>query len=137
MPRPSRKGMSQAQVLLLHGVRSGLEDAVCKNLKDRGVEYEYESIKLKYTRPAKEHIYTPDVLLPNGVILELKGRFTAEDRQKMLLVKKSHPDLDIRFVFSNSRTKINKGSKTTYADWCLKHGFLFCDKIVPDEWIKQ
>jgi hypothetical protein len=137
MPKPSRKGMTQAQVLLMHGVRSGLEESVCKDLQSRGVSYEYETLKLKYTRPAKEHTYTPDILLPNNVILELKGRLTAEDRKKMLLVKKDNPDLDIRFVFSNSRTKINKNSKTTYADWAAKNGFPFCDKTVPDDWITE
>lgn len=136
MPKPSRKGMTQAQVLLLHGVRSGLEDKVCQDLKNRGVEYEYESIKLKYTRPASEHTYTPDIVLPNKVILELKGRLTVQDRQKMILVKKQHPDLDIRFVFQNSKTKISKGSKTTYADWCVKNSFPYCDKQVPDDWLK-
>lgn len=134
--KPSRKGMTQQQVLLLHGVRSGLEDKVCQDLKNRGVEYEYESVKLRYTRPASEHTYTPDIVLPNKVILELKGRLTVQDRQKMILVKKQHSDLDIRFVFSNSRTKISKGSKTTYADWCIKNGFPYCDKIVPEDWLK-
>lgn len=136
MVAPRKKGMTQEQVLLLHGVRSGLEDKVCQDLKSRGVKYEYESIKLKYTRPQSEHTYTPDIVLPNNVILELKGRLTVQDRQKMLLVKKQHPDLDIRFVFQNSKTKLIKGSKTTYAMWSEKSGFPYCDKQVPDEWLK-
>ncbi len=134
--RKPRKGMTQQQVLLLHGVRSGLEEKICQDLSARGVKYEYESVKLRYTRPASEHTYTPDIVLPNEVILELKGRLTVQDRQKMILVKKQHPDLDIRFVFSNSKTKISKGSKTTYADWCVKNGFPFVDKQVPDDWLK-
>lgn len=134
--KPSRKGMSQQQVLLLHGVRSGLEQKVCEDLKARGVGYEYEQMKLKYIRPQSAHTYTPDIVLANGIILELKGRFTAEDRKKMLLVKSCHPDLDIRFLFSNSKTKLSKASKTTYALWCEKHGFLYCDKVVPEEWTK-
>lgn len=134
--KPSRKGMTQQQVLLLHGVRSGLEQKVCEDLKNRGVSYEYEQMKLKYRRPETQHTYTPDIVLANGIILELKGRFTAEDRKKMLLVSQSHPQLDIRFVFSNSKSKISKTSKTTYADWCQKNGFQYCDKVVPDEWTK-
>lgn len=134
--KPPRKGMSQQQVLLLHGVRSGLEQKVCEDLKARGVGYEYEQMKLKYIRPQSAHTYTPDIVLANGIILELKGRFTAEDRKKMLLVKSCHPDLDIRFLFSNSKTKLSKASKTTYSMWCEKHGFLYCDKVVPEEWTK-
>lgn len=134
--KPSRRGMTQHQVLLMHGVRSGLEEKVCQDLSARGVKYEYEQMKLRYTRPASEHTYTPDIVLPNNVILELKGRLTVQDRQKMILVKKQHPGLDIRFVFSSSKTKISKGSKTTYADWCVKNDFPYCDKQVPEDWLK-
>lgn len=134
--KPSRKGMSQQQVLLLHGVRSGLEQKVCEDLKQRGVGYEYEQMKLRYIRPESTHTYTPDIVLANGIILELKGRFTAEDRKKMLLVQKAHPDLDIRMLFSNSKSKLSKASKTTYSDWCIKNGFQYCDKSVPEEWTK-
>lgn len=120
----------------MHGVRSGLEDTVAKDLIARGVGYTYESEKLKYTVPASLHTYTPDFKLSNGLIVETKGRFTAADRKKMLAVKKAHPDLDIRFVFSNSRTRITKTSKTTYGDWCIKNGFVYADKIVPNEWVQ-
>lgn len=132
--RPVRKGMSQAQVTLVHGVRSGLEDKVAQDLISRGVEYEYEKHKLKYNVPASLHTYTPDFVLGNGVIVETKGRFTTADRKKMLHVKAAHPERDIRMVFSNSRTKLNKGSKTSYADWCVKNGFPFADKIIPEDW---
>jgi len=81
--------------------------------------------------------YTPDFLLPNGIIVETKGRFTAEDRKKHLEIQKQHPTLDIRFVFTNSRAKIRKGSKTSYADWCSKNGFLYADKDVPQEWLDE
>lgn len=137
MARPAKKGMTQPQVLLWHGVRSGLEDKVCKDLIARGVPYEYEKLKLKYCVPASLHTYTPDiVLLNNGIVVELKGRFTAADRKKMLTVKKDHPDKDIRMVFQNSKTKINTGSKTSYADWCNKHGFPFADKTIPEDWTR-
>ena len=55
----------------------------------------------------------------------------------MILVKQQHPELDIRFVFSNSRQKISKQSKTTYGMWCEKHGFLYADKTVPQEWLNE
>lgn len=136
MVKPVRRGMSQAQVLLMHGVRSGLEQKVCEDLRARGVEYEYEQTKLKYIVPESLHTYTPDIVLPNGLVIELKGRFTAADRKKMLLVKKAHPGLDIRMLFSNSRTRISKASKTSYGDWCDKHGFPYADKTIPEDWIK-
>ncbi|MQR02362.1 hypothetical protein [Glaciimonas soli] len=66
-----------------------------------------------------------------------KGRFLTADRQKHLLIKQQHPELDIRFVFSRSKTTISKTSKTTYGDWCLKYGFKYADKSIPDAWLKE
>ena len=96
--------------------------------------FKYEEFKIKY-EVHETRTYTPDFELPNGIIIESKGRFVPADRKKHLLVKKQHPELDIRFVFSNSRAKINKGSKTTYGDWCDKNGFQYSDKLIPEGWI--
>ena len=97
----------------------------------------YESFKILYVIPASNHTYLPDFQLPNDIIIETKGRFMPADRKKHLLIKKQYPNLDIRFVFSNSKARINKGSKTTYADWCNKNGFLFSDGEIPIEWFKE
>ena len=118
------------------GFRSGLEVKVAEQLKKSGVEAEYETTKIKYVVPESVHTYTPDFVLPNGIIVETKGRFVMADRKKHLLIQKQHPDKDIRFVFTNSNNKISKGSKTSYADWCRKNNFKFSDKEVPDEWLK-
>jgi hypothetical protein len=117
-----------------HGWRSGLEERVGQQLKSKGIAYTYEEKVIQYVVPARKAKYTPDFVLPNGIIVETKGRFVVADRQKHLFVKAQHPELDIRFVFSNSKAKISKASKTTYADWCTQHGFLFADKEIPDEW---
>jgi len=119
-----------------YGYRSGLEDRISEQLKAKSVLFKYEEFKIKY-EVNEVRTYTPDFELPNGIIIESKGRFVAADRKKHLLVKKQHPELDIRFVFSNSKNKINKGSKTTYGDWCDKHGFQYADKLIPEEWIKD
>lgn len=119
------------------GYRSGLEGKVAKRLEELGIEAEYEAYEIPYTVPKSSHKYSPDFVLPNGIIIETKGRFVLADRKKHLLLKDQRPDLDIRFVFSRSAQPINKGSKTTYADWCNKHGFLYADKLIPEEWIQE
>jgi len=119
-----------------NGYRSGLEDDIAKDLKDRGVEFEYEKLKVQW-QLIENKTYTPDFKLPNNIIIESKGRFVAADRKKHLVIKRQHPFLDIRFVFSNSRSKLYKGAKSTYGDWCNKHGFLYADKRIPDEWLLQ
>ena len=125
------------QVAIKYGFRSGLEERVAEQLDQLGIEYTYEKIKLKYIKPASQHVYTPDFVLANGIIVETKGRFLAPDRQKHILVKKHNPELDIRFVFSNSNARISKASKTTYAMWCRKNGYKFADKTIPEEWLNE
>ena len=121
---------------LKYGYRSGLEDKVSDQLKGSGVDFTYESMKIQY-RVEEDRKYTPDFILGNGIIVETKGRFTAADRKKHLLIQKQYPEHDIRFVFSNSRAKLNKGAKSSYGDWCDKHGFLYADKLIPQDWLEE
>lgn len=104
-------------------------------LRAHGLEPKYEELVIEFERPARKSRYTADFQLPNGIIIETKGRFVTADRQKHLLIKQQHPHLDIRFVFSNSRSRISKRSRTTYAMWCERNGFKYADRRVPDEWL--
>lgn len=123
---------------LKNGFRSAFEQKVAEEAERvLGFPLPYETNKVKYTVPARDATYTPDFELPNGIIIEAKGVFDVDDRQKHLLIKQQYPELDIRFVFYRSATKIYKGSPTSYADWCKKHGFLYADKTIPLEWIKE
>jgi hypothetical protein len=135
--RTSKRSLTTKQVGLKYGFRSGLEESIAENLTSKGVGFSFEELVIPYVKPEKPAKYTPDFVLENGIIIESKGRFLTEDRQKHLLVQKQHPEFDIRFVFSNSKTKISKRSKTTYADWCVKHGFQYADKTIPDAWLKE
>lgn len=119
-----------------YGYRSGLEEKVSEQLTKAKVKFSYESTRISY-EINEVRKYTPDFILGNGIIVETKGRFVVADRKKHLLIKKQHPDLDIRFVFTNSRAKINKGSKTTYGMWCDKHDFIYADKLIPEEWFMK
>lgn len=128
---------AQRKAQISKGFRSGLEERIAQELTELGVGYTYEEQVIEYLKPARVSKYTPDFVLENGIIIETKGRFLTADRQKHLLVKKQHPDLDIRFVFTRSKTKISKQSQTTYADWCEKNGFLYADTSIPEAWLKE
>ena len=115
------------------GFRSGTEGQVAEFLNTMKVVYEYEPCNIPYTLQCN---YKPDFVLANGIHLEVKGYFPAKDRRKMIAVKKDNPDLDIRFVFQKPFNVIYKGSKTTYAQWCEKHGFKWTSYYdIPIEWI--
>ena len=114
--------------------RSGFEARVQLDLIFRGVSYRYQSVTIPYY---KEHRYTPDIVLTNGILVELKGYLTATDRSKHLLVRKQHPELDIRFVFQNASKRLNKNSETTYGSWCDRHDIQWTEKHIPQEWIDE
>lgn len=117
--------------------RSGLEDKLAKQLESKGVKVMYEEWSIPYVVPASNHRYTPDLILPNGIIIEAKGLWESDDRKKHLLIREQMPELDIRFIFSSSRTKLYKGSPTSYGEFCEKHGIKFADKLIPLEWLKE
>lgn len=107
------------------------------SLDELGIDYGYEDRKISFVEPAKNRKYTPDFSLPNGIIIETKGIFSSDDRKKHLLIKEQHPELDIRFVFSNANAKIYKGSKTRHRDWCEKNGFKWSHRHIPKEWLAE
>lgn len=118
--------------------RSGLEERVANQLDELGVKYEYETFKIHYTKPVENSTYTPDFILPNGIIIETKGQFVTSDRKKHKIIKKQFGDkYDIRFVFSNPNTRIGKKSRTTYGAWCEKFGFKYAKEKIPQEWIEE
>lgn len=136
MPKAKRR-LPFARKHLRAAYRSGLESAVAAALTLAGITFEFETVKVPFEQPAKSRKYTPDFILPNGIIVETKGMFTAEDRQKHLWVKDQHPELDIRFVFSNANGKLRKGSPTSYSNWADSHGFKWAHKSVPKEWLTE
>ena len=121
------------------GFRSKLEAVVNQQLVDSGIKFSYEGKlnKIKYVKPVTHHTYLSDFLLENGIIIEAKGFFDVDDRKKHLNIKEQYPELDIRFLFMNANNKLRKGSPTSYAKWCDKNGFMWADKVVPEEWLKE
>jgi hypothetical protein len=134
MAKPSWVTKKHHGVKVKAKLRSGLEDKLAAQLEEAGISFSYESLKVPYSIP---HTYNPDFILENGIIIEGKGLFTSDDRTKHLAVKKEHPHLDVRFVFSRSASPLYKGSKSTYASWCEKHGYKYADKLIPATWLAE
>tara|TARA_R100001463_G_scaffold84969_3_gene139777 strand:- start:407 stop:778 length:372 start_codon:yes stop_codon:yes gene_type:complete len=119
-----------------HGFRSRFEFEFAQYLAKNKIKYTYEKDKFRYILPIKT--YTPDFYLSEYCFhLELKGHLDVATRVKHLLLKTQNPHLDLRFIFPNSKKKIYKGSKTSYADWCNRHDFLYADNRIPDLWMKK
>ena len=136
----NQQTVSKRQRGIKHGYRSGLEDTAAEQIKAAGLEVIYETDKITYVIPESNHKYTPDFKLPKKggfFYVETKGIWDTKDRQKHVLIHEQQPDLDIRFVFSNCNSKLYKGSKTTYASFCDKQGFVYANKTIPDEWLRE
>lgn len=125
------------EVGLRHGFRSGLEEINAKFLQSLGIEFGFEATKVSYLVPETKHVYTPDFTLPNGILIETKGKLEPKDRAKHIFVRNQNPELDIRFVFQRPHDKINKGSPTTYAAWAEKNGFKWAARLIPEAWVRE
>lgn len=137
---PRRRSLSGQQRLFSTpkaSYRSGLEEVLARQITAAGQPIHFETYRIPFVQPAKNRHYTPDLTLNNGVIIEGKGIFTTDDRQKHIMVKAQHPALDIRFVFSNAKAKIAPKSPTTYAKWAEDHGFKWSHKVIPEGWLHE
>jgi hypothetical protein len=118
--------------------RSKFEESIAVQLQDAGVTFRHEMVRLPYERPA---VYTPDfqVTTASGKVffVEAKGYFPPSARQKMLDVKRAHPDLDIRLVLQTPRSRLNPKSGTTYAKWAETSGFRWADSKGWLAWLEE
>ena len=133
---PNYKLYTQFRASRKYGYRSGLEHKLSLYLDKLKAPYCYENMKIEWEDLAYR-TYTPDFILNNGIIIETKGLFTAADRRKHIEIKRQHPKLDIRFVFTNSNRKLRKNAKSTYGEWCIKYGIPYADRVIPQSWIKK
>lgn len=133
--------ISRRNHAIAKGYRSGLEEKISKQIEEAGLPVLYETEKVSYIWPERNSTYTPDFILPKGsdgqMYIETKGIWTVEDRQKWHLVTQQHPDKDFRLVFYNQNAKLYKGSPTTYAAYCDKHGFKYANKVIPQTWLEE
>lgn len=130
--------------------RSEFEYFVALDLYERGIEFSYETEELEVNQQVYKgkcqtcgstHVfsvrrYTPDFILPNGIMVEAKGKFMSQNRTKMIEVKESNPDADVRMLFmrNNYLTKKKSG---TYGDWCDRNGFRWAVGQIPEEWLHE
>ena len=96
--------------------RSGLESA----FSEATTGFQYEPFRLPYSIHKK---YIPDFICERtGAMIETKGFFRVGDTQKYKAIRDGI-DRPLIFVFSNSRTRVRKGSKMNLGEWCDKEGF--------------
>jgi hypothetical protein len=111
------------------------EKRLAEELKDSGVDFDYEREVIVWVQPAATRKYTPDFFLSNGIIIEAKGKWTLDDRKKMVNVIEQNPGLDIRMLFQYDN-KLNRRAKTRYSDWCERRGIKYAVGKIPEAWLR-
>lgn len=116
--------------------KDDLEADVARQLRSISVNYRHERFRIHvrpYGTSGIRH-YTPTFIVPNWIIIEPRKRFSTEERQMFIYFQREFPELEVRFIFANSKSKISRASKITYAMWCDRYGFKYGDKRIPAEW---
>ncbi len=120
--------------------KSKFESSINAYFKKKRIKVKYEPFKLPFTQPEKKRNYLPDFEIQgNSLLIEAKGKLTAEDRSKLLWVREQHPGKRLVLLFMNASNRLRKNSKTTYAEWATKNGFDWADfnrDGIPDRWFK-
>lgn len=109
--------------------KSGLEQLVAQVFDANKMPFTYEDTSLRFIVPETKRRYTPDFRLKShpNLYIEAKGRFSAADRKKMLLVKEQYPKLKFMMLFGRAQNTLSKKSTTTYGDWCDANGIGWLD----------
>lgn len=88
-------------------------------------------------RIVKASRYTPDFFFP-GWIIEAKGKFTANDRKRVLALLEAytvdHERRRFAMLFMRDN-KLAKTSKTRYSDWCKARGIPYAIGWFDREWL--
>jgi DNA-directed RNA polymerase subunit RPC12/RpoP len=132
-------------------VKSIFEKTVGESLNERGFEFEYEPVKIRYKHSIrgakcsecssnvvyKLRTYTPDWSITGYTFyIETKGKLSVEERQKFESLKNSQPDLDVRFVFMKDNW-LTKAHKKRYSEWASDNNFRWSIGDIPDEWFSR
>lgn len=111
--------------------------------------FEYEPKTFEYVRPVRGarcdkcdakscsvlRKYTPDLRIA-GFYVEIKGKFTGENRAKMEDFLRGHPEVDLRFLFQRDNWLTGK-HKSRYSDWARRLGVKWAvGTKVPEEWLR-
>lgn len=112
---------------------SNYEKVVYEDLVERGHTPIYHPFKKEYIL---NRTYTPDMLLPNNIVIESKGRhhdFHQTCRNIAAFIRQ-HPELDIRFLWQSN----GKWTQTMrLSDWCKKNNIKCAIGLVPEEWVLE
>lgn len=141
--RKARKSSRHIIIYAGQKMKSKEEVWFAQRCDESGIPWLYESEKFQWAPPFRK--YTPDFSFSKKaggkMHIENKGYLRTQDITKMRNVRKQHPDLDIRFVFSKADKPLGPvrkdGTRQTHGGWAAANGYPYAEKFLPDEWIEE
>lgn len=134
LPRHEQYSANARKYAKLCGMKSILEVRTASWLEEHNIPFGYEKEKWDYQY--EPQTYRPDFNL-DGFTIECKGKLTKEVRKKLLAIVRCNPKKKLFLVFERPENKINRGSKTTYADWAEKNGIEWSTVVPELSWFKR
>lgn len=122
--------------------RSWFEVDIAIDALARDLTFEYEKEMVPWVEPAMVRKYSPDFFVEKEskelLIVEAKGRWTAQDRKKICFVLEQHPDIDLRMLFERDNTLSRSPKSKHYSEWCDKKGIKWAvGRSIPEAWINE
>ena len=138
----AKKGRRRLKLPCPPPYRSWFEVDIAIDALERGIEFEYEKEHIIWIEPEKVRKYNPDyfVYRRDGslIVVEAKGRWTAEDRKKICFVTEQNPDLDLRMLFERDNTLSKSPKSKKYTEWCAMKGIKCAvGRAVPQRWLDE
>lgn len=138
--------------MILNKYRSNAERRIAEWFSSNGIKFQYEVTKFPYQttvrsgeclecgatskkgKVVQHHIYTADFSFPDYPFhVEVKGRLSPSDRNKMIQVKKANPEARI-YLTLLADNKLRKDKEKRYSDWCRETGYPYSIKIPLLKW---
>jgi hypothetical protein len=141
--RSKKGGRRRVKIPVPHPYRSWFEVDIALDALERGIEFDYELEHIIWREPEKIRKYKPDFFVKRKtdgslLLVEAKGRWTADDRKKICFVTEQNPKLDLRMLFERDNTLSKSPNSKHYSEWCDRKGIKWAvGRSIPQEWLDE
>lgn len=99
------------------GFRSAWEANIARLLTYNNIEWSYETKSYRIEGKTKGSYYFPDFFLKNNILLEVKGFWDNDSRQKVMLFSEQYPDYRLMLIDSDIYFDLDNEYKAIIPNW--------------------
>ena len=128
-PNDKRKSGQGFRIDLNNLYRSKWEANFARILKYLEVPFEYEANSFLLDYDSYRRNYYPDFFLPNNKIIEIKGFWNTDSRQKVKAFVETHPEYELMILDGDMYTTLEKIYAHKIPNWEFTHTYFQKDRI--------